>query len=191
MCRRGHEWQRCLWEVLLLHQGAAWPPHTPSPDLSCGHSLHMVYMPCTHIMLIHIAHTISQVHKHTLHICSQSSSWSGNRPFFNTSKRKTENEISLASIFGISADSAVGQRKLGFFLIIRPQLMHDPKIKFYLITANFTVPLPVTTKQIRKLGVIVGQFSHHKWVGKLKQEPLVQSRAASPSPIDEAGQGTT
>lgn len=128
MCRRGHEWQRCLWEVLLLHQGAAWPPHTPSPDLSCGHSLHillqtnaslllMVYMPCTHIhiMLIHIAHTISQVHKHTLHIYSQSSSWSGNRPFFNTSKRKTENEISLASIFGISADSAVGQRKLGFF----------------------------------------------------------------------------
>lgn len=39
--------------------------------------------------------------------------------------------------------------------------------------------------------MVVGQFPHHKWVGKMKEESLVQPRTASPSPIDEAGQGTT
>lgn len=58
---------------------------------------------------------ISQVHKHILHTCSQSTPWCGIRPFFNTSKRKTDSEMSPANLFGISADNAVGQRKLVFF----------------------------------------------------------------------------
>lgn len=49
MWSRGHKWQRCLWEVLLLHQGAAWPAHTPdhSPDLGCGHLPHCNPPLCT------------------------------------------------------------------------------------------------------------------------------------------------
>lgn len=76
-----------------------------------------MYMPCTHThavltLIPHTPLTSSQTH---LHICSQSSSCCGTRPFFNTSERKTENEMSPGSLFGISAFGTVGQRKLGFF----------------------------------------------------------------------------
>lgn len=206
MWRRGHKQQRCLWEVLLLHQGAAGPPHTPrhSPDPSCGclprcsllsalHS-HPSADKCTapargvhphpHGAHSHPAHHLTTSQTHLAHpftvfflVCYQA--------FLQHLQEETwKLNISCKSLWHISRQCS-GTKKISFFQIIQPQLMHDPKIKFYLITANFTVALPVTTKQIRKLGVIV------KWVGKLKQELLVQSRAALPSPIDEAGQGTT
>lgn len=193
-------------EVLLLHQGAAWSPYTTShsADLSCGHLPH-----CNPPLCTALTSFCRQMYRSCLWCTCLAPSPTSRTPFHkftNTPCRSVPSlllqaflqhlqeknwkwNISCKSLWHISRQWS-GTKKISFFLIIQPQLMHDPKIKFYLITHNFTVSLPVTTKQIRKLGVIVGQFPHHKGVEKLKQEPLVQSRAASPSPIDKAGQGT-
>lgn len=188
MWSRGHKWQRCLWEVLLLHHGAAWPAHTPdhSPDLGCGHLPHcnpplctalrrlwqtnasdllMVYMPHTHthIVLTHIPHThLTSSQTHLAHLFPVYSLVWYQAFLQHLQEKNWQWNVSCKSLWHISRQCS-RTKKISFFLIIQPLPMHNPKIKFYLITDDFTVALPVTTKQIRKPDVIVGQFLHHRW----------------------------